>query len=262
MNSQLTMAIPLTDKRSWFQLLKHCAPGCAAIAASTLFAYKLHLPLATVGFIYLLVVVATSLAYGIWQATFISLVAVSCLNYFFITPIFTFTVADSRDWIALVSFQICALLVSRLSSREQRLARDANYERIEMKKLYELSRGILLFDLHNPPGPQLVQLIRHIFLADNVAIFDANLARLDHEGPWTPEQQQIAKTAYFTDKNEDDRERLTTQRVIRIGTASIGAIAIGGEIDPLIANSIASLAAIAFERHRSYEKESRASRRR
>ena len=258
MTSQLTMAIPLTEKRSWMQLLAQCAIGSAAIAVTTFVAFRLHFPLATAGFIYLLVVVVVSLLYGIWQATFISLVAVSCLNYFFIPPVLSFAVADERDWIALVSFQVCALLVSRLSSREQRMARDANYQRIQMKKLYELSRGILLFDLHRPPGPQLVQLIRRIFVADDVAIFDANLARLDHEGMWPPEEQEIAKTAYITDKNEDDREFRTTQRVIRIGTVSIGAMAIRGEIDPLIANSIASLAAIAFERHRSYEKEAKA----
>jgi two-component system, OmpR family, sensor histidine kinase KdpD len=258
MTSQRAISIPLSEKRPWLLLLKQCIFGCIVIAASTFVAYKLHLPLATVGFIYLLVVVIASLAYGIWQATFISLIAVSCLNFFFIPPVFSFTVSDSRDWIALVSFQICALLVSRLSSREQRVARDANYQRMQMEKLYELSRGILLFDLHGPPGPQLVQLIRHIFFAENVAIFDANLTRLDHEGSWSTEEQQVAKTAYFTDKNEDDREAHTTQRIIRIGTASIGAIAIRGEVDPLIANSIASLAAIAFERHRSYENESRA----
>jgi len=255
MTSRLTMAIPLTEKRSWVQLLMQCTAGCAAIAASTLVAYKLHLPLSTAGFIYLLVVVGVALAYGIWQATFVSLIAVSCLNYFFIPPIFTFEVADERDWVALVSFQICALLVSRLSSREQRMARDANYQRIQMKKLYELSRGILLFDLHSPPGPQLVQLIRRTFYADDVAIFDADIARLDHEGTWSLEEQQIARAAYFSDRNEDDRDIRTTQRVIRIGSSLIGAIAIRGEVDPLIANAVASLAAIAFERHRSYEKE-------
>jgi two-component system sensor histidine kinase KdpD len=252
------MAIPMTEKRSWIQLLAQCAVGCAAIAASTFVSYRLHFPLATAGFIFLIVVVIVALVYGIWQATLISLVAASCLNYFFIPPIFSFAVADERDWIALVSFQICALLVSRLSSREQRMARDANYQRIQMKKLYELSRGILLFDLHQPPGPQLVQHIRRIFQADDVAIFDENLARLDHEGVWSPEEQQSAKTAYITDKNEDDHDMRTTQRVIRIGTVSIGAIAIRGEVDPLMANSIASLAAIGFERHRSYEKEARA----
>ena len=255
MTSRLTMAIPLTEKRSWVQLLMQCTAGCAAIAASTFVAYKLHCPLSTVGFTYLIVVVGVALAYGIWQATFVSLIAVSCLNYFFIPPIFTFEVADERDWVALVSFQICALLVSRLSSREQRMARDANYQRIQMKKLYELSRGILLFDLHSPPGPQLVQLIRRTFYADDVAIFDADIARLDHEGTWSLEEQQIARAAYFSDRNEDDRDIRTTQRVIRIGSSLIGAIAIRGEVDPLIANAVASLAAIAFERHRSYKKE-------
>jgi two-component system sensor histidine kinase KdpD len=202
--------------------------------------------------------VVIALHYGIWQATFVSLIAVCCLNYFFILPIFSLAVADERDWIALVSFQASALIVSRMSSREQRVARDANYQRIQMKKLYELSRGILLFDLHNPPGPQLVQLIRRIFVAQDVAIFDANLARLDHEGQWSAEEQEIAKAAFVADRNDDDHEMLTTQRLIRTGKESIGAIAIRGEIDPLIANSIASLAAIAFERHRSYEKEARA----
>jgi len=258
MTSRLTMAIPLTEKRSWTQLLGQCVLSCAVIAAVTFLAYRLHVPLATAGFIYLLVVVVVSLLYGIWQATFVSLIAVSSLNYFFIPPIWSFSVSDQRDWVALVSFQVCALLVSRLSSREQTLARDANYQRIQMKKLYELSHGILLFDLHRAPGMQLVQLIRRIFLADDVAIFDADLAQLDHEGSWSPEERQIAKTAYITDHNDDDPDSLTTQRVIRIGTVSIGAIAFRGDIDPLIANSIASLAAIAFARHRSYEKEARA----
>jgi two-component system sensor histidine kinase KdpD len=252
------MAIPLTEKRSWMQLLWQCALGCVIIAATTFLAYGLHFPLVTAGFIYLLVVVVVSLVYGIWQATFVSLIAVSCLNYFFIPPILSFSVSDPRDWIALVSFQVCALLVSKLSSREQTLARDANYQRIQMKKLYELSHGILLFDLHRPSGAQLVQLIRRIFLADDVAIFDAGPALLDHEGTWTPKEQQIAKAAYITDKSEDDQGTRTTQRVIRIGTVSIGGMAIRGDIDPLIANSIASLTAVAFERHRSYEKEARA----
>ena len=258
MTSRLTMAIPLTERRSWLLLTRQCVTGVATVVAVTFAAYRLHFPMATAGFMYLFVVVIISLLYGIWQATFTSLVAVSCLNYFFIPPVFSFAVADERDWVALVSFQVCALLVSRLFSREQRMARDANYQRIQMKKLYELSRGILLLDLRQPPGPQIVQLIRRIFLANDVALFDANLARLDHEGAWSEEEQQIAKAAYLTDRNEDDRAAQTIQRVIRIGTASIGAMAIRGEIDPLIANSIASLAAIALERHKSYEKEVRA----
>jgi two-component system sensor histidine kinase KdpD len=252
------MVIPMTEKRSWMLLLKQCAIGSGSVAALTFVAFKLQFPIATAGFIYLLAVIVTTISYGVWQAIFLSLIAVSCLNYFFIPPVFSFTVADDRDWIALASFQVCALVVSRLSSREQKIARDANYQRLQMKKLYELSRGILLFDLHHPPGSQLVQLIRRIFQADDVAIFDANSVLLNHEGSWSTEEQQIAKTTYLTDKNEDDHDTRTTQRVIRIGNSSIGAMAIRGEVDLLIANSIASLSAIAFERYQSYEKEANA----
>jgi two-component system sensor histidine kinase KdpD len=149
-------------------------------------------------------------------------------------------------------------VVSRLTSQEQKIARDANYQRIHMKKLYELSRGILLFDVHQPPGLQLVQLIRRTFSVGDVAIYDAENDRLDHEGSWSEQERQIAKDAYQDDRNEDDRETNTIQRVIRIGTKAVAAIAIRGEIDPLIVNSIGSLAAIALERHRSYEKEARA----
>jgi len=258
MNSRLTMVIPLTEKRSWMLLVKQCAIGCASISALTFVAFKLQFPIATVGFIYLLAVIVTTISYGVWQAIFLSLIAVSCLNYFFIPPVFSFAVADDRDWIALASFQVCALVVSRLSSREQKIARDANYQRVQMKKLYELSRGILLFDLHYPPGSQLVQTIQRIFQADDVAIFDASSVLLNHEGSWSTEEQQIAKTTYLTDKNEDDHDTRTTQRVIRIGNSSIGAMAIRGEVDPLIANSIVSLSAIAFERYQSYEKEANA----
>jgi two-component system sensor histidine kinase KdpD len=258
MTSQFTMTIPSTEKLPWMQQLIQCLVGCVGIAGATWIAYSLHVPQATAGFIYLILVVAFALMCGIWQAALVSLLAVSCLNYFFTPTVLTFVVADRNGWVALVSFQICALVVSGLSSRGQRMARDANYQRFQMKKLYELSRGILLLDLHQPSGPQLVQIIRRIFLADDVAIFDATLARLDHEGSWSAGEQQMAEMAYVTNKNEDDRELLTTQRVIYIGTTSIGAIAIRGEMDPMTATAIASLAAIAFERHRSYDKETRA----
>src|SRR6202012_1672121 len=104
------MTIPLTEKRSWLQLVWQCTVGCAGLAFVTFVGFELHVPLAAVGFIYLVVVVAAALLLGLWQGTFISLVAVSCLNYFFIPPVLSFSVADQRDWLALVPFQVCALL--------------------------------------------------------------------------------------------------------------------------------------------------------
>ena len=264
-SNRITQAFPLftsrelmSEQSAWLQLLRQCATGCVGVAAVTFISYNLKFPTPTAGFLLLLIVVACALFYGIWQATFVSLVAVSCLNYFFIPPVWSFAVADSRDWVTLISFQICALLASRLSSRESNVAREANVQRAQMEKLYELSRGILVINHHNPPGPQLAQIVRRIYGVDDIAIFDANLARIDHLGLWSAREQQVAKTAYLQDKNHDDRETRTTQRLIRIGDSTIGALAIRGDVAPLTANAIASLAAIAFERHRAYENEMRA----
>ena len=97
MSTRLTQAIPffeargfLTEKTSWWQLLKQCVLGGVFVAASTFIAYTLHFPLSTAGFLYLLLVVVFSLLYGFWQATFVSLLAVSCLNFFFVPPTWSF----------------------------------------------------------------------------------------------------------------------------------------------------------------------------
>jgi len=51
-----------------------------------------------------------------------------------------------------------------------------------MEKLYALSRGSLLLNLHEPPGPRLAVLIHRIFAAEAVALYDMNLGRQDRMG--------------------------------------------------------------------------------
>jgi two-component system sensor histidine kinase KdpD len=258
MTPRSSLSIPSLRVFSWPQPLRQFLVSIVAIGFVTVAAYKLHFLVTTVGFAYFFLVVITSLVYGIWQATFSALIAVCCLNYFFIPPLLSFVVSDVRDWLALASFLISVLLVSRLSSRERKMAKEATLQQLKMGKLYELSRGILLFDLHAPPGQQLVQLISRTFATEDVAVFDANGARLDHEGKWSLEERQAARTTYLTDRDYDNPQDHSTHRIIRIGTTSVGAIAIRGELDPLIANAVASLAALAFDRHRAYENEARA----
>jgi len=248
----------MSERSAWSELLKRCAIGCMGVCAVTFIAYNFKFPIPTAGFFLLLVVVVCALFYGIWQAIFVSLVAVACLNFFFIPPVWSFAVWDARDWITLISFQLCALLASRLSSRESNIAREANAQRAQLEKLYELSLGILGINHHNPPGPQLTEIIQRIYAVDDIAIFDANLGRLDHSGLWSHGEQQLAKAAYTQERNHDDRETKTMQRLIRIGDVTLGAIAVRGDVRPLTANAIASLAAITFERHHAYENEMRA----
>jgi len=107
------------------------------------------------------------------------LAVVLCLDYFIVPPIFSFEFGSLRNLVALVTIEMCALIVSRLSAREKRHAQDARFRRKSMEKLFAVSRGTLQFDLALPPGPQLAQLIRDTFLLDYLDIYDEALSRTD-----------------------------------------------------------------------------------
>lgn len=230
-----------------------------AVALVTLVGFRLHLNLSASGSLYLLIVVMVSMIWGFGEATVTSLIAFNCLNYFFVPPFLTWRIADPQNWVALAAFEITALTVSRLSGRERDRARAESRQRIELEKLYELSRRILLLDRSQTIGPQIVPLIQEIFQAESVALFDATLPRLDATGPQADHLESLARAAYFQDKVLDDAGAQTWAHVLRLGSTPVGAIALRGqEVHGFTIVPIASLTAIALERARSFEKESRA----
>jgi two-component system sensor histidine kinase KdpD len=231
----------------------------AAVAAVTFCAFRLNLNLSTSGSLYFLIVVMVAVVWGFWEASVTSLIAVNCLNYFFVPPVLTWRVADPQNWVALATFEITALTVSRLSTRAQRQARAEARQRAELEKLYELSRRILFLDRRQTIGPQIVSLIQEIFHTESVALFDAALARVDATGSGANDLEELARSAYFQDSTLEGAGPHTRADALRLGSRPVGAIAIRGpELGRLAIVPIASLAAIALERARSFEKESRA----
>jgi two-component system sensor histidine kinase KdpD len=245
--------------RSQLRILRGCLAGLAAVALVTFCAFRLNLNLSTSGSLYFLIVVMVAVVWGFWEASVTSLIAVNCLNYFFVPPVLTWRVSDPQNWVALATFEITALTVSRLSTRAQGQARAEARQRAEMEKLYELSRRILFVDRRQTIGPQIVFLIQEIFRTEFVALFDATLAHPDANGSGADDLEQLARSAYFQDTTLEGAGSHTRAHVLRLGSKPVGAIAIRGpELGRLTIESIASLAAIALERARSFEKESRA----
>ena len=231
--------------------------GCWVIALLGFSGYVLHFNSAPVGFLFLLIVVSEAMLCGFWQATIVSVLACGCLDYFFYPPYLTLNVNDPQDWVALGAFELSALVVSRVSSREQRSSREATVQRTGMEQLYELSRSTLLINLHQPPGPQITQLIQRIFAVSAVAIFDAASGQSSSLGEWDADQPDPAKECFLLHADSDDGPTGTSLRVLRIGNDSVGAIAIRGDLSPLVIDALASLAAITLDRCVSFEKESR-----
>jgi two-component system, OmpR family, sensor histidine kinase KdpD len=238
--------------------LAKSALGILGLAVLTAAALLLHLNLATVGLLYFLSVVLVALRWGFWQATVLSAVAVLCQCYFFVLPIYSWYIEDPHSYIALGVFEFSALLVSRLSAREQSHARDAETQRRTMAMLYELSRRSLQLDLHQPPGSQLLRLVREIFGLEAVAIFDSDLDTINVSGAFPMDAEEMARNTCYFEINQDYEDMDFSRRVLHLGSAPIGALLIGGKLNPLTADAIASLVSITFDRYRSFASETKA----
>ena len=246
------------DRLLGFRVLWQTLIAWGGIALLAYCGFVLRVNLLAISSLFLLVVVAVAFLCGFWQASLTSLMAVVCLDYLFLPPLFHFNITDSQDWVALGTFEVAALVISRLSAREIRSAREAAFHRTGMEKLYELSRNSLLLDLRQPPGPQLAVLIQRIFGVGAVALFDKSLEREDRMGDWTTDEQDLARDCFLREAAKDDRETGTSQRILEDGSGSLGALVVRGNLSPLVVDALASLSAIAIDRHQSFEKEEKA----
>ena len=218
-----------------------------------LVAYWLHFNLSAIGSLYLLIVVFVALRWGFVQATVISIAAVVCMNYLFIPPIFEFQISDPENWISVVTFETTALLVSGLSSRLRMHAAQVELQRARTAKLYELSRSILLIDTGSSISGQLSALIQRIMQADAVDLW------VIYEDGQPSVENGSARETYLAEMDSDDSEFHIARRVLKLGKSPIGAMVLRGwENDSSLADAIASLAAVAIERARALQKESRA----
>lgn len=96
----------------------------------------------TVALLLLLVVFGTATQGRLRVATVVSLIATLALNFFFIPPIHTFTVAEAQNWIALVVFLVVAITASNLSAAAQERAREAQKAELAATLLASLGHDL------------------------------------------------------------------------------------------------------------------------
>ena len=234
------------------------AAGVIAALLVTLVAFRFHFNLSSATSVHLFLVTAIALRWGFLEASIVSLLSVACLDYFFTQPLFKFYMTDPHDWIALITFEGVALLVSRLSNQVSRHARESELHRSQLQKLYELSQRILLLDAQKPVDQQLAELIQVTLQVKGVALWNTYDLRLCKSGECDVSEDEV-RSVYFMDVNRDDSATATSWRVLRLGTRPIGSLMIRGHsLDPESINAAVSLTAVAIERARSFAAESSA----
>jgi C4-dicarboxylate-specific signal transduction histidine kinase len=93
--------------------------GSVAIALLTFVCFRLQVRPGIAALLYLIVLVLMSATDAFVPSVFVSIIAVLCLDYFFIPPILSFGVGNPLDIIALVSFLGIAWLITRLMSQRK-----------------------------------------------------------------------------------------------------------------------------------------------
>jgi two-component system, OmpR family, sensor histidine kinase KdpD len=224
--------------------------------------YLSHGKALTAGLIELVLVMLIAFRWGFPGAAVASVLAVACMDYFYMPPIFSLYERDPQDWISSGLFVTIALTAGHFADGIKRKAIQTESERTRLEKLYLTSRDILMLDRRDEVGAQLTRLIADTFHVDAVALWDAREVRMDKTGKDAIPDDEVRAT-YFHELSENDLVACKFKRVLRLGTRPVGAIYIAGPspgscLDPRSVDAIASLSAIALERAHSFAAESNA----
>src|SRR5205085_8925366 len=95
-----------------------------------------------VDLVFLTAVVGVAVRYGLWPSLLASVAASLCYNFFFLPPIYTFTITEPTNVAAFFFFMLIAILVSNVAARVRTQADSAIGRVRTTESLYAFSRKL------------------------------------------------------------------------------------------------------------------------
>jgi two-component system sensor histidine kinase KdpD len=95
-----------------------------------------------ISLVFLTAVMGSAIAYGLWPSLFACLASVLAYNFFFLPPLYTFTIADPENVVALFFFAVVAVIASNLAARVRDQAVSARQRAKTTEDLYLFSRKL------------------------------------------------------------------------------------------------------------------------
>ena len=104
-----------------------CLAGIAAVAIVTgvIAVLDRWVPVLSLAVLYMFAVIPIAVLWGIAYSVGVSIASMLAFNFFFLPPLHTLTLDDSRNWFALIVFVVTSIVVSELAARSRRRAREA-----------------------------------------------------------------------------------------------------------------------------------------
>lgn len=247
--------------RRAFRLVGRILASLIPVAATTVvFSRLLSVNSTTVGFLYLVIVLAIATVAGFVESTIASIAAMLCFNFFFLPPVGTFTIQDPRNWVALFAFLATSLTASQLSARAKRRTNEAVERQYELERLYALSQSLLLTDPARPIASQIAHNIARAFEFPAVALYDRTSNKIYRaaDGDISVIEDKLRESAFRSASFLDQSSGFTITPV-RLGGQPIGSVAIRAEsLSDAALQSLVNLVAIGLERALAQESMNRA----
>jgi two-component system sensor histidine kinase KdpD len=113
-----------------------------AAAIPVAFALQRVLNISNLALVFLTAILFSAVRFGRGPSLFASMAAVLAYNFFFLPPIYTFTIADPENVVALFFFAVVALIASNLAARVRGQAVAARLRAKTTDDLYQFSRKL------------------------------------------------------------------------------------------------------------------------
>ncbi|HEY2111703.1 MAG TPA: sensor histidine kinase KdpD, partial [Dongiaceae bacterium] len=113
-----------------------------AVAFGVSLILQRYLGISVIALVFLTAVLTSAIAYGLWPALAASLVSTLAYNFFFLPPLYTFTISDPQNVVALFFFAVVALIASNLTARMRSQALAARQRAKTNEDLYLFSRKL------------------------------------------------------------------------------------------------------------------------
>lgn len=146
------------------------------------------LGIVNISLIYLIVVVAVAILWGLWPALTASLLGAAALDLLFVPPFGTLAVKNAGDWLTLLFFLVIAALTGRLAAGARARAEEARQRERATAVLYDLSTALIAEGDLAVILPRIAQRVAETFALDSCHILlpgdDRRLDVIAAFGPW------------------------------------------------------------------------------
>jgi two-component system sensor histidine kinase KdpD len=157
--------------------------GAVALVSALVSVLEPHVPVLSLGVLYVFAVLPVALFWGTGLAIAVSVASMLAFNYFFLPPRHSFHLQESQNWLALTVYLVTAVVVGVLAARVRRRGDDAEQRRAEAHVLAETASELLR-------GSELDYVIAH--LAElSAGVLRVEAARLEIGTP-QPEEGERA----------------------------------------------------------------------